>query len=119
MATYRSIIIITNQPTNQLILCCTSLATDLIQKEKLQVASLHLLRTCISFIPLAVPSGLSTTDLFTKLSRYVIHVDPDLREIGSKTLARLLERFDVYRPQIIHCLAEVCCTAGNVSCSFG
>lgn len=81
---------------------------DIIQKEKLpSSASLLLLRTCISFIPLAVPSGMSVNDLFSNLSRYVVHVDVDLREIGSKTLARLMERFPPFRPAIIHSLAEV------------
>jgi hypothetical protein len=48
---------------------------DLLTREKLNLHSLILLRSCISHIPPFFPSGLKEGELVTLLTRYLVHID--------------------------------------------
>lgn len=49
--------------------------TELLQKERVPSLSFYILRICVSFIPPAIPSGMSDIEVVNILARYLVHID--------------------------------------------
>ena len=63
--------------------------------------ALYILRLCVSFIPPAIPSGMSDSDLVNILARYLVHIDSDLRDKAYNRLYVLMKTSPRHRPIII------------------
>ena len=78
---------------------------ELLQKEKLNSQSFVLLRNCISHIPPIIPSGITPLELVTILTRYLVHIDTDIRERSWNVLSSLMKSSEMHRKHIVYGMA--------------